>query len=151
MGSQARMAEESNDVTRHGVHAGLMGLVVEFQERLFPGTVALGQQGMRRRGIFAVENSNRVEKMDGLDKGPALRENTALVLEHNGMDSVILGQGAFPLLNRVGMGETRLLSISYVFGEKERLETGMIPLEMPNCRKCVPVLVRHRTLDTNPF
>ena len=90
MRGQARMAEQPYHVTRHRILVGLVVLVVEFQKRLFPGSVAAGQQGMGRRDVIAVEESDGVEKVDGLDKGPALRENAALVLECDGVVAVLL-------------------------------------------------------------
>jgi len=132
------MAKQPHDVTRHRIHAGLVVLAVEFQERRFPGTPALGKKRMVRGHVFVVKEFDRVKQMDRLDKDPPLGLSSALVLERDGTESLILGSRFLPVHDGIGMGEARVLGR---LRDRKGLEAGMVSLEMPNLRECGPSLV----------
>jgi len=144
------MAKQANHVTGHCIHAGLVILTMEFQERLFPGTPTLGQKRVDRGRVFLMEDPDRVEQVDRLDKGPAFDLGSTLILERDGTDTVILAfNWGPPPYNVIGVGETRIM---LVLGKnRKRLETGVVSLKMADGGPRGPILVRHRSHDTGTF
>lgn len=144
------MAEQADDVTGHRIHIGLVVLVVEFEERLFPRTPALGQKGVVRDHVFVVEESDGVEQVDRLDKDPALDPDPALVLECGGIDPLVLGTLFLPLHNLIGVGEARVFGLERGLLQ-EGLEARMVSLEMTNSGERGPGVVLNRARNTGPF